>query len=111
VLTIPSWLGFGLAWRRILPPPTLVSKDFFIDLHGELSMECRPMSRRAPFKGLQSMDFPVKERAMQQMTRQEIEQKMDELAREYVETHNRKIVDQLYELTRELEKMDKLEKQ
>ena len=45
---------------------------------------------------------------MQQMTREEIEQKMDELAREYVETHNRKIVDQLYELGLELEKMEKL---
>ena len=33
---------------------------------------------------------------------------MDELAREYVETHNRKIVDQLYELGLELEKMEKL---
>ena len=48
---------------------------------------------------------------MQQMTREEIEQKMDELAREYVETHDRKIVDQLYQLASELEKMDKLEKQ
>jgi hypothetical protein len=48
---------------------------------------------------------------MQQMTREEIERKMDELAREYVETHNRKIVDQLYELASVLEKMDKLEKQ
>jgi hypothetical protein len=48
---------------------------------------------------------------MQQMTRQEIEQKMDELAQEYVETHDRKIVHQLYELAQELEKMDQLEKQ
>ena len=39
---------------------------------------------------------------MQQMTRQEIEQKMDELAREYVETHDRKIVDQPYQLASEL---------
>jgi hypothetical protein len=36
---------------------------------------------------------------------------MDELARKYVETHDQKIVDQLYELARELEKIEKLEKQ
>jgi len=45
------------------------------------------------------------------MTREEIEQKMVELARKYVMTHDEKIIDQLYELVRELEKMDKLEKQ
>ena len=45
------------------------------------------------------------------MTRQEIEQKMHELARQYVETHDKKIVEQLYELTRQLEKIEKLEKQ
>ena len=45
------------------------------------------------------------------MTREEIEKQMDELARKYVETHDRKIVDELYELARELEKMDKLERQ
>jgi hypothetical protein len=45
------------------------------------------------------------------MTREEIEKQMDELARKYVETHDRKIVDELYELARELEKMEKLEKQ
>jgi hypothetical protein len=43
------------------------------------------------------------------MTRQEIEKRMDELARKYVETHDQKIVDQLYELARELEKIEKLE--
>jgi hypothetical protein len=35
---------------------------------------------------------------------------MDELARKYVETHDRKIVDELYELGREPEEMEKLEK-
>jgi hypothetical protein len=45
------------------------------------------------------------------MTRQEIEERLHELARKYVETHDGKIVDQLYELTRELEKIEKLEKQ
>jgi len=32
------------------------------------------------------------------VTREEIEQKMVELARRYVETRNRKIIDELYEL-------------
>jgi hypothetical protein len=44
------------------------------------------------------------------MTREEIEKRMDELARKYVETHDKKIVEQLYDLTRELEKIEKLEK-
>jgi hypothetical protein len=38
------------------------------------------------------------------MTREEIEQKMVELVRRYVETRNRKIIDELYELPGELEK-------
>lgn len=41
------------------------------------------------------------------MTRQEIVERMDELARKYVETRNKKIVDELYELARELEKLEK----
>jgi FKBP-type peptidyl-prolyl cis-trans isomerase (trigger factor) len=45
------------------------------------------------------------------MTREEIEQKMDELARKYVETHDKEIIEELYRLARELEKMAKLEKQ
>jgi FKBP-type peptidyl-prolyl cis-trans isomerase (trigger factor) len=45
------------------------------------------------------------------MTREEIEQRMDELARQYVETHDKKIIEELYQLSRELEKMEKLEKQ
>jgi predicted transcriptional regulator len=48
---------------------------------------------------------------MQPMTRQEIQKRMDELARKYVETRDRKIIDALYELGRELEKIEKLEKQ
>jgi hypothetical protein len=45
------------------------------------------------------------------MTRQEIEQKMDKLALdEYFETHDQKIVEQFYELARELEKMEKVKK-
>jgi FKBP-type peptidyl-prolyl cis-trans isomerase (trigger factor) len=39
------------------------------------------------------------------MTREEIERRMDELAREYVETHNPKIIEELYELACELGKM------
>jgi hypothetical protein len=45
------------------------------------------------------------------MTRKEIEQKMVELARKYVMTHDPGIIKELYELARELEKMEKLEKQ
>jgi hypothetical protein len=41
------------------------------------------------------------------MTHEEIEEKMDELARKYVEPHDKKIIEELYELARELEKMDK----
>jgi FKBP-type peptidyl-prolyl cis-trans isomerase (trigger factor) len=41
------------------------------------------------------------------MTREEIEQKMDELARKYVETHDKEIIEELYKLARELEKTEK----
>ena len=44
------------------------------------------------------------------MTREEIQRRMDELARQFVEIHDDKIIDELYALARELEKMDKLEK-
>ena len=43
------------------------------------------------------------------MTRAETEQKMDELARKYVETHDKEIIEELYRLGRELEKMEKSE--
>jgi hypothetical protein len=39
------------------------------------------------------------------MSREEIEQKMDELARKYVETHEPEIREEIYRLGRELEKM------
>jgi hypothetical protein len=46
------------------------------------------------------------------MTRKkEIEKRMDELAREYRESRDEKIIDELNELTRELEKMKREEKQ
>ncbi len=38
--------------------------------------------------------------------REEIEQKMDELARKYVETHDKEIIEELYRLGRELEKLE-----
>jgi hypothetical protein len=41
------------------------------------------------------------------MTREEIEQKMGELARKYVETRDKKLIEELYELAREFEKMEK----
>ena len=40
------------------------------------------------------------------MTRQEIEQKMDELAREYQDTHDPEIPADIYELARRLREMD-----
>ena len=40
------------------------------------------------------------------MTRQEIEQKMDELTREYHDTHDPEIQAEIYELARQLRKMD-----
>ncbi len=45
------------------------------------------------------------------MTREEIEQKMDELARKYVETHDKEIIEELYRLGRDLRNWRKLEKQ
>jgi hypothetical protein len=45
------------------------------------------------------------------MTREEIEKRMDELTRKYVETRDQEIIKELYQLSLELEKMEKLEKQ
>jgi uncharacterized protein YcbK (DUF882 family) len=45
------------------------------------------------------------------VTREALEKRMDELAREYVQTRDKKIdkkiIDELYELARELEKLEK----
>jgi hypothetical protein len=41
------------------------------------------------------------------MGRAEIEHRMDEFARKYVDTHDREIPHELYKLARELEKLDK----
>jgi hypothetical protein len=40
------------------------------------------------------------------MTHEEIKRRLDELAREYIETHNPEIALELYRLARELEKME-----
>ena len=40
------------------------------------------------------------------MSREELEQKMDELARKYVETHDREIIEELYNLRLELKRLD-----
>ena len=40
------------------------------------------------------------------ITRQEIEQKMDELAREYRETHDPEIPEEIYRLARQLIELD-----
>jgi hypothetical protein len=45
------------------------------------------------------------------LSRLEIKKQMVELARKYVETHDPKIIKELYELGRELEKAEKSEKQ
>jgi hypothetical protein len=45
------------------------------------------------------------------MTRDQTKRRLDELARKYVETHDKEIVPELYRLARELEKVEKLEKQ
>jgi FKBP-type peptidyl-prolyl cis-trans isomerase (trigger factor) len=39
------------------------------------------------------------------MTRQEIEQRMDELAREYYDTHDPEIQEEIFELARQLKEM------
>jgi hypothetical protein len=41
------------------------------------------------------------------MTREQIEERMSELARKYLQTHDPEIPYVLYELARELEKMEK----
>ena len=69
----------------------------------EVSIECPRMSRRTRLL-LLILSF---------MTYEEINRRLDELAREYVATHNSEIVPELYRLARELEKMEleKMEKE
>jgi hypothetical protein len=45
------------------------------------------------------------------MTREEIEELMEELTRQFAATHDPEIREELYELAKQLEEMDKLEKQ
>jgi hypothetical protein len=45
------------------------------------------------------------------ITREEIEKRMDELGRKLAETHDKEIIDELYKLARELENIEKSEKQ
>ena len=45
------------------------------------------------------------------MTREEIEKRMDELARKYVVTHDKEIIEELCRLGREIENLEKLKKQ
>jgi FKBP-type peptidyl-prolyl cis-trans isomerase (trigger factor) len=40
------------------------------------------------------------------VTRQEMEQKMDELAREYRDTHDPEIPEEIYRLARQLKELD-----
>jgi hypothetical protein len=40
------------------------------------------------------------------MTREELKKRLDELARDYVETHNPDIPYEIYKLARELEKIE-----
>ena len=61
-----------------------------------MSIECRRMSIRTR---LLMLIFVV-------MTLEETKRRLDELAREYVATHNPDIVEELYRLACELEKMD-----
>lgn len=46
-------------------------------------------------------------RVKAEMTREEIEKQMDELARKYVETHDHKIIEELYRLSLEFETIEK----
>ena len=41
------------------------------------------------------------------MTREEIAKRMDELARKFVETHDPEIIEELYKLRLELERLNK----
>jgi hypothetical protein len=40
-------------------------------------------------------------------TREEIKRRMDELGRQYVESRNREIIEELYRLSRELKKLER----
>jgi hypothetical protein len=53
----------------------------------------------------QTENYPVKENDAMSMTREEIEQKMGELVNKYRETHDKGLIENIYELACELEKI------
>jgi hypothetical protein len=53
------------------------------------------------------MTVRIEARRLRPMTRAEIEQRMDQLARKYLETHDPEIPYELYKLAREMEKVEK----
>ena len=57
-----------------------------------------------PSDNYQRMAISSRRSLVEKMTREEIEKQMDELARKYAETHDKEIIEELYELTLELEK-------
>jgi hypothetical protein len=71
-----------------------------------LEISGRSLRYRPPFlilhpRGDQGQRYAVP------ITREEIEKRMDELARKYVETHDPEIPQEIYRLARELEKNEK----
>jgi hypothetical protein len=70
----------------------------------ETSTDSRPVSRRQLREVIILTRFTLL-RTVGRMTREEIEKRMDELAREYVETHDQKIIEELYKLALKLGKM------
>ena len=63
-----------------------------------MSIECHPMSRQSLLKRLLFHGF---------MKREEIEKRMDQLARKYIETRDHEIIEELYKLRLELKRLEK----
>jgi hypothetical protein len=59
-----------------------------------------------PSDNYQRMAISSRRSLVEKMTRQEIEQKMDELARKYRESHDSEIPEEIYRLARQLMEMD-----
>jgi hypothetical protein len=68
-----------------------------------MSIKWRGMSRRQLGESLFLTDL----RMVRRMTREEIEKRMDEIARKYVETHDPEIIEELYKLRLELNRLEK----
>jgi hypothetical protein len=94
---------------RCLAPQDLVSVIYFPPVSRWLSIaipaRCQSIVANCQDKH-RSKDY-----SFMIMTLQEIEERMDELSRRLVETHDKKIIKELYDLALELEKVEKLEKQ